>query len=123
VIKADNWLYYSVGNDNNGGLSKKQMGETTLGFNLSHSTGSELFVPGAPPLVPPDNNMIAYFLFPGDKPGKDTNFRGETIFDHTLYVAKGSGGYGINTVYQLGTPGRSSHAVERAFGRYRQRTL
>jgi hypothetical protein len=105
VIKADNWLYYSVGNDNNGGLSKKQMGETTLGFNLSHSTGSELFVPGAPPLVPPDNNMIAYFLFPGDKPGKDTNFRGETIFDNTLYVAKGSGGNGINTVYQLGTPG------------------
>ena len=29
VIKADNWLYYSVGNDNNGGLSKKQMPITT----------------------------------------------------------------------------------------------
>ena len=28
-----------------------------------------------------------------------------TIFDNTLYVAKGSGGNGINTVYQLGTPG------------------
>ena len=105
VMKADNWLYYSVGNDNNGGLSKKQVPITTLGFNLSHSTGAELFVPGAPPLVPPDNNMISYFVFPGDKPGKDTNFRGETIFDNTLYVAKGSGGNGINTVYQLGTPG------------------
>ncbi len=105
VIKADNWLYYSVGNDNNGGLSKKQMPITTLGFNLSHSTGAELFVPGAPPLVPPDNNMISYFVFPGDKPGKDTNFRGMTIFDNTLYVTKGSGGNGINTVYQLGIPG------------------
>ena len=105
VMKADNWLYYSVGNDNNGGLSKKQMPITTLGFNLSHSTGAELFVPGAPPLVPPDNNMISYFVFSGDKPGKDTNFRGMTIFDNTLYVAKGSGGNGINTVYQLGTPG------------------
>ncbi len=104
-IKAGNELYYSVGNDNNGGLSKKQMGETTLGFNLSHSTGAELFVPGAAPLVPPANNMISYFLFSGDKPGKDTNFRGLTIFDNTLYVAKGSGGNGINTVYQLGTPG------------------
>jgi hypothetical protein len=49
--------------------------------------------------------MIAYFAFAGDKPGKDTNFRGITIFHHTLYVAKGSGGNGINTVYQLGTPG------------------
>ncbi|MGA7339610.1 MAG: hypothetical protein WBX18_03360 [Terracidiphilus sp.] len=105
VIKADNDLYYSVGNDNNGNLSKKQMGETTLGFNLSHSTGAEMFVPGAAPLVPPSNNMISYFLFSGDKPGKDTNFRGLTIFDDTLYVAKGSGGNGINTVYQLGTPG------------------
>ena len=106
VIKADNELYYSVGNDNSGGLSKKQVPLTQLGFNLSHSTGAELFVPGAAPLVPPNNNMISYFLsVTGDKPGKDTNFRGITIFDHTLYVAKGSGGNGVNTVYQLGTPG------------------
>jgi hypothetical protein len=105
VIKAGNDVYYSVGNDNNGGLSKKQMPETQLGFNLSHSTGAELFVPGAAPLVPPSNNMISYFVFSGDKPGKDTNFRGMTIFDNTLYVSKGSGGNGVNTVYQLGTPG------------------
>ena len=105
-ILADNGLYYSVGNDNNGNLSKKQMGETQLGFNLSHSTGAELFYPGAAPLAPPSNNMISYFLISsGDKPGKDTNFRGETIFDDTLYVAKGSGGNGVNTVYQLGTAG------------------
>jgi hypothetical protein len=106
VIEADNGLYYSVGNDNNGGLSKKQVPETQLGFDLSHSTGAELFVPGAAPLVPPNNNMISYFIsVSGDKPGKDTNFRGLTIFNDTLYVTKGSGGNGINTVYQLGTPG------------------
>jgi hypothetical protein len=105
-IKADNWLYYSVGNDNNGGLKAKTFLTTQLGYNLSHSTGAELFVPGAAPLVPPANNMISYFIsIPGDKPGKDTNFRGMTIFNNTLYVAKGSGGNGINTVYQLGTPG------------------
>ena len=105
-IKADNWLYYSVGNDNNGGLKAKTFLTTQLGYNLSHSTGAELFVPGAAPLVPPANNMISYFIsITGDKPGKDTNFRGMTIFNNTLYVAKGSGGNGINTVYQLGTPG------------------
>ncbi len=103
---ADNGLYYAVGNDNNGNLSKKQMGETQLGFNLSHSTGAELYFPGAAPLVPPANNMISYFAFSGDKPGKDTNFRGLTIFNDTLYVAKGSGGNGVNTVYQLGTAGQ-----------------
>ena len=105
AVKADNGLYYTVGNDNNSGLSKKQMPITQLGFDLSHSTGAELFVPGATPLVPPDNNMISYFVFSGDKPGKDTNFRGVTIFDNTLFVTKGSGGNGVNTVYQLGTPG------------------
>ena len=105
AMQATNGFYYSVGNDNSGGLSKKQVPETQLGFDLSHSTGAELFVPGASPLVPPSNNMISYFTFSGDKPGKDTNFRGLTIFDNTLYVVKGSGGNGINTVYQLGTPG------------------
>jgi hypothetical protein len=104
-MKAYNGFYYSVGNDNNGGLSKKQVPETQLGFDLSHSTGAELFVPRALPLVPPTNNMISYFVFSGDKPGKDTNFRGMTIYNDTLYVAKGSGGNGINTVYQLGTAG------------------
>ena len=43
--------------------------------------------------------------YAADKPGKDNNFRGITIFDHTLYVTKGSGGNGINTVYQVGDAG------------------
>ena len=49
--------------------------------------------------------MIGRLLFGGDKPGKDTNFRGITIFNNTLYVSKGSGGNGINTVYQVGSAG------------------
>jgi hypothetical protein len=40
-----------------------------------------------------------------DKSGKDNNYRGETIFNNTLYVTKGSGGNGINTVYQVGQAG------------------
>jgi hypothetical protein len=42
---------------------------------------------------------------PADKSGKDNNFRGETIFNNSLYVTKGSGGNGINTVYQVTVPG------------------
>ncbi len=38
---------------------------------------------------------------PADKSGKDDNFRGETLFDNLLYVTKGSGGNGVNTVYQV----------------------
>lgn len=40
-----------------------------------------------------------------DKTGKDDNFRGLTVFNNTLYVTKGSGSNGINTVYQVGATG------------------
>jgi len=42
---------------------------------------------------------------PADKLAKDNNFRGETVFNNTLYVTKGSGSNGIDTVYQVGTAG------------------
>jgi hypothetical protein len=42
-----------------------------------------------------------------DKIGKDTNFRGLTIFDDVVYYTKGSGGNGVNTVYFLDTTGKA----------------
>ncbi len=111
-------LYYTVGNDNSGNLSKKQTTTTIVGEELVNSTGAELLVPGqAPPPVPPSINKIGDFeinqvIEPStglpyalDKAGKDNNFRGMTIFKDTLYVTKGSGGNGINTVYQVGNAG------------------
>ena len=105
AIKGGNDLYYMVGNDNSGNLSKKQMSTTFDGIDLSNATGSELLYPGATPPVPPNIDMIGRLEFGTDKPGKDTNFRGLTIFNNTLYVTKGSGSNGINTVYQAGTAG------------------
>jgi len=106
AIKGANGLYYMVGNDNSGNLSKKQMSTTQDGINLANATGSELLYPGlTPPPIPPNIEMIGRLLFSGDKPGKDTNFRGLTIFNNTLYVSKGSGSNGINTVYQVGSAG------------------
>jgi hypothetical protein len=50
---------------------------------------------------------IANVGFAADKSGKDMNLRGLTCnpFNSTLYVSKGSGGNGINTVYQVGPGG------------------
>jgi hypothetical protein len=104
AIKGGNGLYYMVGNDNSGNLSKKQLPITPIGIELINATGAETLVPGQT-TVPPNIGMIGRLLFTGDKPGKDTNFRGLTMFDNTAYVSKGSGGNGINTVYQLGTAG------------------
>jgi len=117
AIKA-NSLYYMTGNDNNGGLSSSQLTGSQVGVNLVTSTGVELLVPGQAPPVPPNINKIGDFEITqvidpstgapyakADKAGKDNNFRGLTVFKNTLYVTKGSGGNGINTVYQVGTPG------------------
>jgi hypothetical protein len=112
-----NGLYYTVGNDNSGNLTKKQTTTTFIGEELVHSTGVELLVPGQAAPLPPDINKIGDFEisqviepstglpYAPDKAGKDDNFRGITIFDNTLYVTKGSGSNGINTIYQVGTAG------------------
>jgi len=111
-------IYYMVGNSNNGGLSKSQLLGSLDGINLTTSTGAELLVPGQTPPAPPKITMIGQFAIgqvidPAtgvdyttvDKAGKDNNFRGITIFNNTLYVSKGSGSNGINTVYQVGSTG------------------
>ena len=121
AIKGGNGLYYMSGNDNNGGLSAaqikgapagdNQVNDTQIGINLITSTGVELLFPRQTPPVSPDINKIGEFSITQagyaspDKPGKDNNFRGLTIFNNTLFVTKGSGGNGINTVYQVGNAG------------------
>jgi hypothetical protein len=105
AIKGGNGMYYMVGNDNSGNLSKKQLPITPIGVDLINATGAETLVPGGEPPAPPNVGMIGRLLFGSDKPGKDTNFRGMTIFKNTLYITKGSGGNGINTVYQVGSAG------------------
>jgi hypothetical protein len=110
-------LYYLVGNDNSGNLSKSQVKTTIVGQELVNDTGAELLVPGQAPPVPPNITKIGKFdisqvidpltgtAYASDKPGKDDNYRGITIFKNTLYITKGSGGNGINTVYQVGAQG------------------
>lgn len=103
--------YFLSGNDNNGGLSSGQLTTTQVGVNLITSTGAELLFPGQTAPTPPNVNKLGEFAITQvgyaapDKAGKDNNFRGLTIFNNTLFVTKGSGGNGINTVYQVGDTG------------------
>jgi len=106
AIKGSNGVYYMAGNDNSGNIPKKSLALTVPGFELINATGAELRIPGLPPPLPPNIGMIGRLEFlSSDKQGKDTNFRGITIFDNTVYVSKGSGGNGINSVFQEGTQG------------------
>ena len=101
-----NGQYYLAGNDNNGSGTPA---------NIVTSTGVEMATPGQSATTPPA--MVGTFSitqyndpttgkpYAADKLGKDNNFRGLTIFNNTLYVTKGSGSNGMNTVYQVGTAG------------------
>ena len=117
-----NGSYYMVGNSGNGsgnGASLSQLsdnsgvqriavgssGATTavgvaIGTNGS-STGYQRGFSVANALSPSGAVQAA------DKTGKDDNFRGMTVFDNTLFVTKGSGSNGVNTVYQVG----ATHAL------------
>jgi hypothetical protein len=112
--------YLLAGNAGNGGSPPPT--------NIVNNTGVQLITPGSnnPETtvvgqqrgVPGASNGFQYGFSveltnpqtglpygPADKSGKDNNFRGETIFNNSLYVTKGSGGNGINTVYQVTVPG------------------
>ncbi len=101
-----NGVYYMAGNSNNGSGTPA---------NIAATTGVQAAVPGQP--APAPTIQVGFFTieqvtnpstgkpYPPDKFGKDDNFRGLTIFKNTLYVTKGSGSNGINTVYQVGSPG------------------
>jgi len=108
AILANN-LYYMAGNSNNGSGTPA---------NVVASAGVEVEAP-APGQVPGASTELGIFSitqitnlatgkpYKADKLGKDNTFQGLTIFDNTLYlhVTKGSGGNGINTVYQVGSAG------------------
>jgi hypothetical protein len=107
-----NGLYYMVGNAGNG--------SGTQPIGIVNNTGVQLAIPGgsADTTVvgvqrgtPGAANGFQFGFsvtdvgFAADKSGKDDNFRGIAIFGNTLFVTKGSGSNGINTVYQVGTAG------------------
>ncbi len=91
--------YLTVGNAGNG------KGDGTIPVD----NGVQSVTPGQNPVTagttPVGNYNITQNGYAPDKQTKDNNFRGETIFNNTLYVTKGSGGNGIDTVYQVGASG------------------
>ena len=102
-----NGLYYMAGNSNNGS------GTPT---NIIGTAGVQIAAPGqslATPAVQVAGNFSISQVtnpatglpYPPDKAGKDNNFRGLTIFNNTLFVTKGSGSNGLNTVYRVGDKG------------------
>jgi hypothetical protein len=111
VILSD-WIYYMVGNAGNGTVKGAENIVNNTGVQIIHVFGgSDSTVVGVlqGTIGAPKGYQYGYSVtlngYQPDNSGKDDNFRGETIFNKTLYVSKGSGSNGVNTVYQVGAAG------------------
>jgi hypothetical protein len=102
-------VYYTTGNAGNGG--NPQPVGVIEGAGAQIITASKLPLsqqmdPGAP--TPLGSFSVSELGDKADKVGKDTNFRGLTVFNNVIYVTKGSGSNGVNTVYFIDTSGSAN---------------
>jgi len=98
-------LIYTSGNAGNGGNPQPDGIIVGAGAQILSPEIKALVAqsPGTPTPVASFN--VTQLGVAADKIGKDTNFRGLTIFNNVLYYTKGSGGNGVNTVYFVDTTG------------------
>jgi hypothetical protein len=98
-------FFYTAGNAGNGGNPQPDGVIIGAGAQIINPEVKALVAqnPGSP--TPVGSFSITQLGDSADKVGKDTNFRGLTIFDNVVYTTKGSGGNGINTVYFIDTTG------------------
>jgi hypothetical protein len=100
-------VIYTAGNAGNGG--NPQPDGVILGAGAQIMTPSRqperVQQPGQP--APVGSFSVSQLGDAADKVGKDTNFRGLTIFNNVVYYTKGSGGNGVNTVYFVDTTGKA----------------
>jgi hypothetical protein len=128
AVLANNGNFYLAGNAGNS-TNSSPLATGTVFSTLSDNTGVQMIAKGsggATTVVGAVNGAfgnsngyqrgfsITQLGLAADKTGKDDNFRGLTIFNNTLYVSKGSGGNGVNTVYQVGTAGSLPTAASAA---------
>jgi len=100
-------LFYTVGNAGNGG--NPQPDGVILGAGAQFITASPLPESLQNPVRPTPlaSFSVTALGAKADKVGKDDNFRGITVFNNVVYVTKGSGGNGVNTVYFIDTTGKA----------------
>jgi len=98
-------VLYTAGNAGNGGNPQPNGIIIGAGAQILNDERAPLAAqnPGLP--TPVGSFNMTQLGLKADKIGKDTNFRGLTAFNNVIYLTKGSGGNGINTVYFIDTSG------------------
>ena len=102
-------IFYAAGNSNNGNSTTPNPITNSGGFQgFAQSFASQAAqAPGAA------ITRLGNFTFKSsDKFGKDTNFRGLTVYGGVVYMTKGSGSNGTNSVYFVDTTGTACAATD-----------
>jgi hypothetical protein len=107
ILNSANGTLYASGNAGNGANPEPQ--------GVVEGAGSQILAPsnlpeanqdpGAPTPMGNFNILQLPVYKTADKSAKDDNFRGLTVAGNVVYMTKGSGGNGIDTVYFLDTTG------------------
>src|SRR4029077_20400439 len=108
-------VYYTTGNAGNGANPQPNgviEGAGAQIIALSHLPEAQQIVPETP--SPVGSFSVTELGDKADKVGKDTNFRGLTVFNNVIYVTKGSGSNGIYTVYFIDTTGNAANGNPKA---------
>jgi hypothetical protein len=111
ILNSSNDSFYTAGNAGNGSNPEPK--------GVVEGAGSQIFAPSAqsesaqsPAQPTPMGNFnIKQLGYAADKSAKDDNFRGLTVSNGVIYMTKGSGGNGIDTVYFLDTIGTACPAT------------
>jgi hypothetical protein len=99
-------LLYTAGNAGNGGNPQPPGIIVGAGAQILTDANKPLRAQMDPGLPTPVGSFnITELGDNADKIGKDTNFRGLSIFNNVIYLTKGSGSNGVNTVYFIDTSG------------------
>ncbi|MCE0523718.1 MAG: hypothetical protein LV480_12500 [Methylacidiphilales bacterium] len=101
ILNSATGQYLTVGNAGNGNGSAA----ITAGTGVQIVTAGHNATSATPGTTMAGSFNITQVGYAADKSAKDNNYHGETVFNNTLYVTKGSGSNGINTVYQVGPTG------------------
>jgi hypothetical protein len=103
-------LFYTSGNAGNGGNPQPAGIIVGAGAQILTAANKPLRAQMDPGLPAPVGSFnITELGDKADKIGKDTNFRGLSVFNNVVYLTKGSGGNGVNTVYFIDTSGAADN--------------
>ncbi|MGD0831257.1 MAG: hypothetical protein ABR907_09960 [Terracidiphilus sp.] len=108
VNTGGNNFFYTVGNAGNGGNPEPEQVVNGAGVQMIQAVNESeaaQTTAGVGLPTPVASFNVTQLGDAADKVGKDDNFRGMTLYNNILYITKGSGGNGVNTVYFVDTTG------------------